>query len=336
MGGFFIDMIDVGQGDAFLLTLTGNDRDYTFLIDGGRASDDSPLVDFIKANAGGRVDFVIGTHLDDDHIGGLKAVVEKCQVGHVYLNLPPDLQKTAGLFKSHHLVELFHKSDANYEVIEKSLETAGGLLDAVKKKGLVVEPILVGTHWDGVDVRFIVLNPTQERLNTVWQDLEKDETSMDRVLRTLQKSLGEEAPETTDMNNSGVVVEIIYQQTPYALLTADVGADVLKEVTRGKRYPFLKVSHHGSKTGLDEALAKQLRPDTAFIPVGSNNYGHPAKEVLEMLRDTKTRTYCSSSTDYCQKDCPSGGFGSLCHAKDRPFREGWSATDSTKCKNNRA
>ena len=106
-------------------------------------------------------------------------------------------------------------------------------------------------------------------------------------------------------------------------------------MTDGKAYEFLKVSHHGSETGMDEDLAVQLRARTAFVPVGDNTYGHPAIEVLEMLHDNGAETYCGERTKHCRKDCPAGGFGNLCHRKDREFREGWSTVDPAKCANNR-
>jgi beta-lactamase superfamily II metal-dependent hydrolase len=73
--GFYIDMNNVGQGDAFLLTLGGPQRDATVLIDGGPRSGEEVVAQFVLANAGGHLDLVIGTHLDIDHIGGLENVV---------------------------------------------------------------------------------------------------------------------------------------------------------------------------------------------------------------------------------------------------------------------
>ena len=49
--GFFIDMIDVGQGDAFLLTLGSQTRDVTFLIDGGPPSKGKTVAAFVKQHS---------------------------------------------------------------------------------------------------------------------------------------------------------------------------------------------------------------------------------------------------------------------------------------------
>ena len=72
-----------------------------------------------------------------------------------------------------------------------------------------------------------------------------------------------------------------------ALLTGDIGASVTKEIiSRGrlKDVDYIKIPHHGSKNGLTPALLEESRPEIAVISVGKNNsYGHPHKEVLEML-----------------------------------------------------
>lgn len=46
---------------------------------------------------------------------------------------------------------------------------------------------------------------------------------------------------------------------------------------------ILKVGHHGSKTSTSENFIKALKPKEAVISVGENNYGHPNKEVIDIL-----------------------------------------------------
>ena len=50
----------------------------------------------------------------------------------------------------------------------------------------------------------------------------------------------------------------------------------------------LKVGHHGSKTSSSKEFINEISPNYSVISVGKNNrYGHPNKEVLETLKDTK-------------------------------------------------
>ena len=71
------------------------------------------------------------------------------------------------------------------------------------------------------------------------------------------------------------------------LFTGDAGKDVIRDTNPGK-IDVLKVSHHGSRTGTDEALATELSPAYAVISCGLNNsYGHPHEEVLDALKGTQ-------------------------------------------------
>ena len=50
----------------------------------------------------------------------------------------------------------------------------------------------------------------------------------------------------------------------------------------------LKVGHHGSKTSSYKKFIDEIKPKYSIISVGKNNrYGHPNKEVLDTLNDSK-------------------------------------------------
>ena len=50
----------------------------------------------------------------------------------------------------------------------------------------------------------------------------------------------------------------------------------------------LKVGHHVSRTSSSKEFINELNPNYSIISVGKNNrYGHPNKEVLDNLKDTK-------------------------------------------------
>lgn len=73
-----------------------------------------------------------------------------------------------------------------------------------------------------------------------------------------------------------------------ALLTGDLPAVYLNSVmpTLGHTDIF-KPPHHGSKTGVDEFTFQHNIPAIAVISAGAHNkYGHPAPQVLKILKDT--------------------------------------------------
>ncbi|HVU50861.1 MAG TPA: ComEC/Rec2 family competence protein [Polyangia bacterium] len=68
-----VDFIDVGQGDAALITSPAGK---TVLIDGGPHEASASLVSFLRARARGPLDLILLTHRHADHLGGLPEVVE--------------------------------------------------------------------------------------------------------------------------------------------------------------------------------------------------------------------------------------------------------------------
>lgn len=77
-----VDFLNVGQGDSALVTCGGQ----SLLIDAGGNDDVEPVVNFIRNKRGlSRLDYVVGTHPHEDHIGALDAVIETFDVGEILL-----------------------------------------------------------------------------------------------------------------------------------------------------------------------------------------------------------------------------------------------------------
>lgn len=76
-----------------------------------------------------------------------------------------------------------------------------------------------------------------------------------------------------------------------ALFTGDVPHVYLNSIMPGiKSLDLFKPPHHGSKTGVDEFTFQHIIPKFAVISSGrENRYGHPNKEVLDILQGLKIR-----------------------------------------------
>ncbi len=74
-----VHFIDVGQGDATLI----DNGQTEILIDAGNNKDGKKVVDYIKPYVDGKLDYVVATHPDADHIGGLDDVLKAYDVGRI-------------------------------------------------------------------------------------------------------------------------------------------------------------------------------------------------------------------------------------------------------------
>lgn len=83
--GLTVDVLDVGQGDAVLITTSDGNR---ILVDGG--PDFSVLTELGEVLPPGvrRIDLLVLTHPHADHVAGLIPVLERYKVGAVLLSAP--------------------------------------------------------------------------------------------------------------------------------------------------------------------------------------------------------------------------------------------------------
>lgn len=76
-----IHIIDIGQGDSVLIQ-TPNSKN--ILIDGGDENSFHIIKSYLKRHNVKSIDFIIATHLDSDHIGGLDNIVDTFSVKNIY------------------------------------------------------------------------------------------------------------------------------------------------------------------------------------------------------------------------------------------------------------
>ncbi|MBE6148700.1 MAG: MBL fold metallo-hydrolase [Firmicutes bacterium] len=98
---------------------------------------------------------------------------------------------------------------------------------------------------------------------------------------------------TRDYGNENDNSSIIYTELNKRkfLFMGDAGKEAEEDIIEKynlQNIDVLKVGHHGSKTSSSKEFIEIINPKYSIISVGKNNrYGHPNKEVLDNLNNSK-------------------------------------------------
>ncbi|MHC6178947.1 ComEC/Rec2 family competence protein [Clostridium sp. JNZ X4-2] len=75
-----VHYIDIGQGDSELVQVNGKN----LLIDAGPNDSKDKLLSYLSGQGIKKLDYVIATHPDEDHIGGMSSVIKKYNINKFY------------------------------------------------------------------------------------------------------------------------------------------------------------------------------------------------------------------------------------------------------------
>ena len=99
--------------------------------------------------------------------------------------------------------------------------------------------------------------------------------------------------QTKEYNNENDNSNVIYTEIDgyKFMFMGDASITTEKEIMSKynlSNIDVLKVGHHGSRTSSSKEFINEISPKYSVISVGKNNrYGHPNKEVLDNLNDSK-------------------------------------------------
>ena len=83
---------DVGQADCILVM----NENQTMLIDAGNNEDGDMLVQNLNTLGVKKIDYLVGTHAHEDHIGGLDDIIKNFEIGTIYM---PNVQTNTKTFE---------------------------------------------------------------------------------------------------------------------------------------------------------------------------------------------------------------------------------------------
>lgn len=245
--------IDVGQGDATLVIGPGG---RTLLIDAGqRGMGLERVLPELSRRSVDRLDAIIATHYDADHIGGLAEVLKGQDQ---LLGTDDDIIPAIALFDRGDGTDKSTPSFLEYRQIAAPYRqeiTPGSRIDL--GQGAVARVIVVNGHYE--DGRVIHLNPDEENESSIGLLIEYGSFRY----FTAGDLTGGGAPggsETKDMET--------------------IAGEILGDLD------VVHLSHHGSLSSTNENFLEATTPEAAVISAGlDNDYGHPHPVILNRLEE---------------------------------------------------
>ena len=264
-------ILDVGHGSSTVVEEPG----HVSVIDGGQGD---TLLRFLSDRGINRVDTIIVSHADADHLGGVSLLLSarEFEVGRVFVN--PDSRQT-DLWKDFRVV----MTDARARGAEFSLE-----LNSVHPG-----------HVSSGGSRLEVLAPSQELAVATATGRAPDGRRL-------------------TPNAMSAVVRVWAGDSPRILVAGDidqVGLDSLIEGSPDIRADVLVFPHHGGLPGgsdpdaFAESLARAVGAHLVIFSIGRGRYRTPRPEIVAaVLRGMEgAHIACTQLSEHCAADLPTVG-----------------------------
>lgn len=296
---------------------SGNDEYKTLVYDCGFEANANAAQDFMNGHffAGGKarkIDYVVASHMDADHISGLKLILENYEVGALYANLPWNY--TDELYDKINDARITKESLA--ERLKSSYSNLDDLEKVAKKQKIEIKETFAG---ELIGDKIRVLSPSKdfflENIATSAKNefLESKEeptaNALEKLLLGVKETIRKvkafweeenlrEAVETSAENETSVILFGEMGTDRNFLLTGDAGVKALNAATKqaekmgiilAESVSFYQIPHHGSKHNvspsvLDSIVGPKVAKGTigrktAFVSTAKGS-DHPRKIVL--------------------------------------------------------
>lgn len=300
---YSVAYIDVGQGNSSYVELPDGKN---MLIDGGDIEYGETVAEFLDDRNVTSIDYLVATHADSDHIGGLNYVLDNYEIKHIFRpfqisydddnNMPYEIEDLAEVYD--YMVSFYGNSNKvckiTTNVYRKFIEKVYSetyMLDGVAQTSKVT------VFYDGL----VIAGENYEI--EFYAPLKRDE-NIDLSLRSDKTfgfaTMGFGTASSASNDNSAIFTltcfEDVFLFVGDSRYTEDDLDDMgysegefLNSLSSLERLELAEVDvlllgHHGSKYSTSEELLSVITPRFVIVSAGLNNsYDHPHDEVLQRL-----------------------------------------------------
>ncbi len=299
-----LTFVNVGYGEAMLVECPDPARPgglFTMVIDGGSgeaseyADDRSgriPMADYLADRGLDHIDVMVVTHIHEDHICGLPALLERWKPTELWQSLPKDLYKTQPEFAS------FPGADASQDKFRRALNDYRAMCAVMEGHIHTLSAGWSAAPCPGLTVQ--VLAPSAEKAE-----------ALERACRELSAAAG--TPEFPGllsrldgrMNNYSLILSLTCQGVRI-LLPGDTNCAGYGGIDPAQlRADIFKVGHHGQRDGADQALLSAVRPKAVVCCASSDRrYESAWPDTLHLIQANGARLWFSDCPALPELDTP--------------------------------
>ena len=294
-----LTFVNVGYGEAILLECPDPRRRggrFVMVIDGGSgepeefrssASGRLPFAEYLKACSLDHIDWMVCTHIHEDHLCGLVGAAEICTPSVFWQTLHRDFYRSMPPLDGRPV------KTASQDKFLRALRDYRCLCSSLVERGSEIGALCAGEEMqvcEGLTCR--VLSPTAQRA-------EELEGSVSSVLEEQAEDAFIEKLSALDarMNNYSLMLLLDYRGTRI-LLPGDTNCQGYQGIDKAQLGAHLfKMGHHGQRDSVTPELLKVIHPQGAVCCASSDsryNSAHP--DVIALFEQQGTEVYFS--------DCP--------------------------------
>jgi beta-lactamase superfamily II metal-dependent hydrolase len=305
--------VETGKsGDAIAIRYSIDGNSTVHVVDGGFLDTGDKLVEHLRTHyQTTHVDHVVLTHTDQDHVNGLRKVLDQCTVGCLWMNRP-------WLYAKELIdrFETYHSVDALERRLRSAYEAAANLEEQALAKGIPIRSPLQGATIGS----FSVMAPSRARYLDLIVESDKTPVAVEEGRASGLSSLFAKAVETvanlvkaawaqeyfpadgTTSENEMSVVQYASICDRRILLTGDTGREGLKEAAEyapsvGLQLPGLwmfQVPHHGGRHNVNTEVLDTWLGSRLFNPPATTTFNalcssakadehHPKNSVIRAI-----------------------------------------------------
>jgi beta-lactamase superfamily II metal-dependent hydrolase len=313
--GIKFEFLKAGNGDCILISTENSN----ILIDGGTKR---TFNIFLKKeierlrNNGKKLDLVVSTHIDSDHIDGIIQLLENEK-------------------------QLLEEGDINYSIIKKiwfnafedrlfsddfsndtsytGYKTFREFIDEMNKFIEYDNHISIDNqieYFINNEIKILLLSPNDKKLKKLHKKYKKsiENDFYTSYSRDSNKSIEELAQlpfkkDNAQHNGASIAFILEYEVKKYLFLAdahIDLIVESLKRLGYSKDNPleveFIKLSHHGSKKNINQKFLDLVRSDNFIILTNGASHGHPNKEALSRIILNPNRDFDKKINFICNYD----------------------------------